>query len=62
MSEKKYIEYEKQDTYRMARNLIDNLSILCAAHPDKIIDLLTPYLWDEEEAVNIKRTTNEVSE
>ena len=27
---------------------------MCAGSPNKIIDLLTGYLWDQEEAIMIK--------
>ena len=30
------------------------LAVTCTALPDKIIDILTGYLWDEEEAGDIK--------
>ena len=38
--------------------LIEVLALLCAGDTDKITDLLTGYLWDEEEAGMIKRASN----
>ena len=39
------------------KNTIRILSVMCSAKEDKIIDLLTGYLWDEEEAGDIKRSS-----
>lgn len=40
--------------YDTVAHLISALSSMCAAEPNKVVDLLTGYLWDEEEAGNIK--------
>jgi len=42
---------ERAACYRM----VSALAALCAANEGKIIDLLSGYLWDEEEAEQIKR-------
>ncbi len=42
--------------FAVAKNLVRALAVMCAADADKIIDLLTGYLWDEEEAGAIKRS------
>lgn len=46
--------YTHKQTHAMASNTIETLAVLCAASSEKIIDLLTGYLWSEEEAGNIK--------
>lgn len=38
--------------------LISALATMCAADEDVIIEKLTGYLWDEEEAGDIKRALN----
>ncbi len=40
--------------YAVIKNLVTALAVLCAANEDKIISLLTNYLWDEEEAGEIR--------
>ena len=47
---------EDEREYAVIANAVGILSIMCAANRDKIVDLLTGYLWDEEEAGSIKRT------
>lgn len=42
--------------YAVIKNTVSILAVMCAANPNKIIDLLTGYLWDEEEAGAIKNT------
>ena len=44
----------KRRSHRLCWNLISALAIHCAADEDKIIDLLTGYLFDEEEAGKVK--------
>jgi hypothetical protein len=46
--------------YAVIANAVDTLSILCAGDRDKIIDLLTGYLWDEEEASWIKKSSGKL--
>jgi len=48
---------EKQQLreYDIIKHLICALSLMCAASPNKVTDLLTGYLWDEEEAEFIKK-------
>lgn len=50
---------QKEIEYAVAKNLIKSLSLICAANPEKIIDLLTGYLWDEEEAGDVKRSSGD---
>ena len=40
--------------YTIINNSVSTLAILCAADHGKIIDILTGYLWDEEEAIGIR--------
>jgi len=40
--------------HKTVKHLVDALATLCAAHSDKVVDLLTGYLWDESEASSIK--------
>ena len=46
---------QQQCEYRTVSYLVSTLANICAASPNKIIDQLTGYLWDEEEAEEIKR-------
>lgn len=41
-----------------AKCLVDALSNQCCANSDKIVDLLTGYLWSESEAKDIKNSAN----
>ncbi len=41
--------------YKVINNCISTLAVICTADFNKIMDLLTGYLWDEEEAGGIKR-------
>ena len=43
-----------QAEYAVIKNAVRTLSIVCAGNEAKVIDLLTGYLWDEEEAGEIK--------
>lgn len=45
---------ENELEYAVVKNAIQILSLMCAGNVDKITDLLTGYLWDEEEAWQIK--------
>lgn len=47
-------EKEQQREYRTVSYLVSTLANICSASPDKIIDELTGFLWDEEEAEKIK--------
>jgi hypothetical protein len=47
----------KEIEHAVISNAVDTLSVLCAGNRDMIIDLLTGYLWDEEEAGGIKNST-----
>lgn len=49
-------EITKKQEYKTAYLLISTLANMCAADESKIIELLTGYLWDEEEAGHIKRS------
>jgi hypothetical protein len=46
---------DQEREYRTVSYLVSTLANICAAPPNKIIDLLTGYLWDEEEANEIKK-------
>jgi hypothetical protein len=48
-------ELEDQRDYKTVFLLVSSLASMCAGNPNKIIDNLTGYLWDEEEAGSIKR-------
>lgn len=52
----KELENELQNLrdYKVIANCIETLSVICATNPDKVIDKLTGYGWDEEESVKIK--------
>lgn len=47
-------ELAQQREYRTVSYLVSTLANMCAGSPNQIIDLLTGYLWDEEEAGSIK--------
>ena len=49
---------KKEIEYTVIRNAVSTLATLCAGSDIKIIDLLTGYLWDEEEAGGIKGPIN----
>ena len=46
----------EQRSYETTAHLVTALACQCAAAPEKVIDLLTGYLWDAEEAVRLKET------
>ena len=46
----------EQLSYETTAHLVAALAGQCAAAPEKVIDLLTGYLWDAEEAVRLKET------
>ena len=41
--------------YGIIAHLVSILALMCRANPEKIIDLLTEYLFDEEESGRIKQ-------
>lgn len=41
------------------KNSIRTLCVVCAGDENKLIDLITGYLWDEEEASDIKRSSGQ---
>ena len=45
---------EQEREYRTVSYLVSTLCNICEAPQNKVIDLLTGYLWDEEEAGKIK--------
>lgn len=47
-------EQEQQQEYRTVSYLVSALAGICAAPPNLIIDKLTGFLWDDEEAAAIK--------
>lgn len=54
MDNREMNSYTDNQVAAMATNAIETLGILFAADTDKIVDLLTGYLWSEEEASLIK--------
>lgn len=48
---------KEQIEHATIKNTVRTLSVMCAANEDKIVDLLTGYLWDEEEAGEIKKSS-----
>lgn len=50
-----------ENEYIVIRNAINILGVTSSTETDKIIDFLTGYLWDEEEAGIIKRCETELS-
>lgn len=46
----------QERSYETAAHLVAALAGHCAGAPEKVIDLLTGYLWDEEEAARLKNT------
>ena len=51
-------EITKKREYKTAYLLIATLANMFATNEEKIIELLTGYLWDEEEAEHIKRSAS----
>lgn len=49
--------YQASIEYAVISNAVDTLSVMCAGNRDKIIELLTGYLWDEEEAGDIRSSS-----
>lgn len=47
---------KEQQEYAVIKNAIQTISVLCAAEEDTVIDKLTGYLWDENEAEQIKKS------
>lgn len=47
---------KEEGEYAICKNAVSILAVQCAGCEEKIIDLLTGYLWDEEEAGHIKRS------
>lgn len=48
---------KKEIEYAVIANAVDTLSVLCSADREKIVDQLTGFLWDEEEAGGIKASS-----
>lgn len=48
-------EPEQQREYQTVSYLVSALANICVASPNQIVDHLTGFLWDEEEAGNIKK-------
>ena len=46
----------EQRSYELTAHLVAALAGHCAGHPNKVIDLLTGYLWSETEAERLKQT------
>lgn len=47
---------QKEIDYAVISNALELLSVMCVGNKDKVVDLLTGYLWDEEEAGRIKNS------
>lgn len=47
----------KKTEIAIISNAIDILSVSCSGHRDKVIDLLTGYLWDKDEAGEIRASS-----
>lgn len=45
----------EEQEYKVICHCVGILATMCAADETKIIEILTGYLWDEEEAGSIKR-------
>ena len=41
--------------YKAIANAIEIITVMCAGNSEKVVDLLTNYLWDESEAAGIKK-------
>jgi hypothetical protein len=50
---------KKEIEYSVIKNTLRILCVMCAANVDKVIDILTGYLWDEEEAGEIKSASGD---
>ncbi|MCC5612543.1 hypothetical protein LC612_39080 [Nostoc sp. CHAB 5834] len=48
---------KEQRSYELTAHLVAALAGQCAGAPNKVIDLLTGYLWDSDEAERLKQTT-----
>jgi len=46
----------KDQEYAVIANQIDTLCVLCACTREVVIDRLTGYLWDTDEALEIKKS------
>lgn len=46
---------DDETEYYVIANIIKSLTRICAANSEKVVDLLTGYLWTEKEATGIKR-------
>ena len=44
-----------EDEYKVLRNTVRILAVLCEATEQRIVEELTGFLWDEEEAGKILR-------
>ena len=49
------IPTQEEKEYRVCRNAVAILAEMCAADEGQIIDLLTGYLWSEEQIRNIRK-------
>ena len=47
---------KKDIEFAVIHNTVSILAVMCGASKDKVVDLLTGYLWDEEEASGIKES------
>jgi hypothetical protein len=48
---------QQETEYAICKSAVAILAVQCTGLEDKIIDLLTGYLWDEEEAKGIKASS-----
>lgn len=53
---------QKDIDYAVIANVVNLLAVMCAANKDRIVEKLTGYLWDEEEAGEIKKSDGYVKD
>ena len=52
----------KQIEYKTLAHLVSAIGVMCALNPEKIIELLEGWAWDEQEAGSIRAALKEESE
>ena len=53
---------EEKREYKTVAHLLSALCLMCAANPEKVVDLLSNYLWVDEEIVEIKQALKDQGE
>ena len=51
---------QEKINYAIIKNAVNIIAVVNAANPDKIIDLLSKYLWEPEEVDGIKESSGEM--